>query len=48
MVSQRFDKASPAVGDPLPDVTALDAEGRPLRLSELKGQYTVLVFGCLT
>jgi len=38
----------PAVGEKLPDVTAYDAEGKPFRLSSLKGSHTVLVFGCLT
>ncbi|GIW92258.1 MAG: hypothetical protein KatS3mg110_0299 [Pirellulaceae bacterium] len=43
-----FDRRSPAVGEPLPDITIYDAEGRPFSLSRLRGHYTVLVFGCLT
>ncbi len=35
-------------GDPLPDVTLYDADGKQFKLSRLKGQYSVLVFGCLT
>lgn len=38
----------PRVGSQLPDVSAFDAEGRPFALSELRGEYSVLVFGCLT
>ena len=38
----------PAVGEKLPDLTVYDANGKPFRLSRLKGSYTVLVFGCLT
>jgi cytochrome oxidase Cu insertion factor (SCO1/SenC/PrrC family) len=36
------------LGDPLPDVTAYDADGHAFRLRSLKGHYAVLVFGCLT
>lgn len=43
-----FERQSPGIGEPMPDVTAYDAEGRPFRLRDLKGHYTVLVFGCLT
>jgi len=39
----------PRVGDTLPDVTAIDENGKPFPLREkLKGKRTVLVFGCLT
>lgn len=47
-VNRQFDARAPRVGDTLPDVAGLDEEGREFRLSRLKGQYTVLVFGCLT
>ena len=36
------------VGQPLPDITVYDSEGREFKLSSLKGDYSVLVFGCLT
>ena len=39
---------APRVGDPLPDVQVFTDTGDPLRMSALKGKYTVLVFGCLT
>jgi len=44
----RFDASSPAVGQPLPDVAAYDADGNPMNLGNLKGHYSVIVFGCLT
>ena len=36
------------LGQPLPDITVYDAEGKEFKLSSLKGDYSVLVFGCLT
>ena len=47
-LSQRFDSKGPAVGEKLPDVSAYTADGRKFSLSDVKEQYTVLVFGCLT
>ena len=47
-VIRAFEANSPALGELLPDVPAYDADGNVLRLSSLKGSYTVLVFGCLT
>lgn len=44
----RFEQAKPAIGDLLPDVAAFDENGQKLKLRDLKGQYTVIVFGCLT
>ena len=46
-VNQRFG-GGPGVGKSLPDVDCYDAEGDPFNLRSLKGNYTVLVFGCLT
>ena len=43
-----FEQSAPKVGELLPDVSALDADGKPLELRSLKGHYSVLVFGCLT
>ena len=43
-----FERTAPKVGDVLPDVSGYDAEGREFKLSSLKGNYSVLVFGCLT
>ncbi len=40
--------SGPAVGDPLPDVTVLDETGKEFPLRSLRGEYSVLVFGCLT
>ncbi len=36
------------VGNPMPDLSVYDASGNPFSLADLKGSYTVLVFGCLT
>jgi len=36
------------VGTPLPDLTVYDASGKTFNLTELRGSYSVLVFGCLT
>ena len=46
-LQSRFESA-PGVGQPLPNVKVYDSGGKPVALSSLKGQYTVLVFGCLT
>ncbi len=35
---------APAVGEMAPDVTFLDASGRPWRLSDQRGSVVVLVF----
>ena len=43
-----FERSAPAVGGPLPDISVYDSEGNPYRIGQLKGQYSVLVFGCLT
>lgn len=47
-VVQSFDRKSPGVGEQLPDLRAFNAAGEAIQLGELKGNYTVLVFGCLT
>ncbi|MDP6039886.1 MAG: hypothetical protein QGG64_15140 [Candidatus Latescibacteria bacterium] len=36
------------VGTALPELTVYDASGETFSLAELKGSYSVLVFGCLT
>lgn len=41
-------RAGLEIGTPLPDLTAYDADGQPFKLSQLKGHYSVIVFGCLT
>jgi len=47
-VMRRFDREAPELGTELPDVAAFHADGTELRLSSLRGKYTVLIFGCLT
>ena len=46
-VTERF-KSAPDVGQSLPDVTLYAADGRQLSLADLKGNFSVIVFGCLT
>ena len=47
-LEKRFNRSSPAVGSSLPEVSAYDAGGNSFKLTKLKGNYSVLVFGCLT
>ena len=47
-VNWQFESKAPGIGEPLPDITVLDAEGRDFPLRDLRGSYSVLVFGCLT
>ena len=47
-VQNDFDSRAPKVGDSLPDVELYAADGKSFQLRSLRGQYTVLVFGCLT
>ena len=41
-------KSGLKIGNPLPDVTAYDADVNSFNLGRLKGHYSVIVFGCLT
>ena len=43
-----FAETSPGIGQPLPDLTCFDAQGKQFHLRSLKGHHTVLLFGCLT
>ncbi len=43
-----FDANAPKVGERLPALTAYDDDGNEFQLGDLKGGYSVLVFGCLT
>ena len=43
-----FAQQAPGIGQPLPELTLYTAEGKEFSTSQLKGSYTVLVFGCLT
>jgi len=38
----------PRVGSELPVVAVYDENGQEFSLSKLRGEYAVLVFGCLT
>ncbi len=46
--ARRFEAHDLEVGDMFPAVEVFDAEGTPFNTASLKGQYTVLVNGCLT
>jgi cytochrome oxidase Cu insertion factor (SCO1/SenC/PrrC family) len=43
-----FAAKAPSIGSELPDASGYTADGKPFNLRELKGKYTVIVFGCLT
>ena len=38
----------PEVGKVIPEITLYDARGEEFSTTSLRGQYSVLVFGCLT
>lgn len=45
---KRFSVEKPKVGDPLPNATGYDLEQKPFLLSQLKGDFSVVVSGCFT
>lgn len=47
-VNRSFDTKSPQIGEVIPDIAGYDSAGKEFRLRDLRGQHTVLVFGCLT
>ncbi len=48
-MNDRFNQASPDLGETLPEISAYDADGKVIQLrSALAGHYSVIVFGCLT
>lgn len=47
-LQSRFAAKAPAIGAELPDASGFTADGEPINLRDLKGDYSVLVFGCLT
>ena len=48
VAGQPFQGSGPVLGQSLPDLWVYDAQGKEFNLSSLKGNYSVLVFGCLT
>ena len=46
--ARQFAAQELTVGDQFPAIDVVDAEGNPFNTGDLKGQYTVLVGGCLT
>jgi cytochrome oxidase Cu insertion factor (SCO1/SenC/PrrC family) len=43
-----FVKKAPTVGDPFPEVTVYTTDGKEFKTADLRKQYTVVAFGCLT
>ena len=43
-----FNAKAPAIGTELPAASGYTADGEPFNLRDLRGEYTLLVFGCLT
>lgn len=43
-----FEESGLKVGDPFPEISVFDPAGKPFNTRSLKGQYTVLINGCLT
>jgi cytochrome oxidase Cu insertion factor (SCO1/SenC/PrrC family) len=48
IVIRVFNETSPEIGQPIPAVACFDETGERFQLRQLKGQYSVLMFGCLT
>ena len=46
--SSTLERAGLKIGQALPDLTIFDEKGGKVRLADLKGKYSVIVFGCLT
>jgi cytochrome oxidase Cu insertion factor (SCO1/SenC/PrrC family) len=47
-VRRQFLASGLEVGSQFPDIQIHDAEGKPFRTGDLRGNYSVLVTGCLT
>lgn len=43
-----LERAGLEIGQTLPELTIVAADGQPFPLARLRGRYAVLVFGCLT
>ncbi len=43
-----FLQEKPRLGERVPDLVVYDSQGQEVKVESLRGQYTVLVFGCLT
>lgn len=46
--NERFLRNSPMIGKMAPEVQLIQTDGTPFVLSDARGKYTVVVFGCLT
>ena len=47
-LAQRAGGSLPLVGKQLPDLTVFDENGDDFPMQQLRGEYSVIVFGCLT
>ena len=47
-VIKNFEKQAPKIGAKLPELKIFDENGITFNTNSLRGNYTVLVFGCLT
>ena len=47
-VIKNFEEQSPKIGAKLPELKLFDENGITFNTNSLRGNYTVLVFGCLT
>ena len=45
---EAFVKEKPAVGDTIPELTVYSPDGKEVKTTDLRGQFVVLTFGCLT
>lgn len=46
--SSTLERAGLKIGQPVPNLTIHDDKGGSFRMADVKGKYTVIVFGCLT
>ncbi len=47
-LNEAFAASGLGVGDPLPAIRCFDGKGEPFNLGNLRGHYSVVIFGCLT
>lgn len=48
-LAERFEAAAPEIGEPVPDLSVYDADGKRVAFRDLvEGHFSVVVFGCLT
>lgn len=45
---RKFVESEPTIGDPIPNVSLMDAKGNSVSTESFRGKYVVITFGCLT